>query len=116
MGDVDLADDPRLGRRLALKVLNTSSSQACLPADRFTHEARAASALNHPNIATVYDAGCTGDRHYIATELVDGQTLRQRLSGAIPLAEAVGIAMQMASALQAAHRSASCIGTSSLKT
>ena len=105
MGDVYLADDPRLGRKLALKILHGTSSQGFPPVARFAQEARAASALNHPNIATVYDVGRADGRYYIATELVDGQTLRSRLSAALPAVEAVNIAMQMASALQAAHRS-----------
>jgi serine/threonine-protein kinase len=104
MGEVYLAEDASLGRRVALKLLPEPFSADPSRVRRFTDEARAASALNHPNILTVYHVGEFEGRRYIATELVDGETLRQRLArGPLPIAEALDIALQAAGALQAAH-------------
>ncbi|HET8772141.1 MAG TPA: protein kinase [Thermoanaerobaculia bacterium] len=104
MGEVYLAHDPELQRPVALKVL-----AAAVRADedlrkRLEHEARAASALNHPNILTVYDIGQLGEERFIATEYVDGVTLRQRMSrGEASLQDVVDIGVQIASAIAAAE-------------
>ena len=71
MGDVYLANEPTLGRRVAVKVLPDSLSEDPDRLRRFTQEARSASALSHPNIVTIYGVGCEGNRHYIAMEFVE---------------------------------------------
>jgi serine/threonine-protein kinase len=104
MGEVYLAEDQRLGRKVALKILSRALVGNHDRVRRFWQEARTVSALNHPNILTVYDVGQVGDVHFIATEYVDGETLRQRLdTRQIGAAEALGIAIQIARALSAAH-------------
>jgi Tol biopolymer transport system component/serine/threonine protein kinase len=104
MGEVYLAHDTRLGRKIALKLLPTHLSRDKDRLRRFEQEARAASALNHPNILTIYEIGQISNRHFIATEYVEGDTLRQRLtSGQRQISEALDVTMQMASALAAAH-------------
>src|SRR5216117_4092843 len=79
MGDVYLAEDTRLGRKVALKLLAEELTQNRDRLSRFDQEAFAASALNHPNILTIYELGDDNGRHYIATEFIDGMTLRRRL-------------------------------------
>ncbi|HEX2831405.1 MAG TPA: protein kinase [Thermoanaerobaculia bacterium] len=104
MGEVYLAHDAQLQRPVALKVLAAAVRADEDLRSRLELEARAASALNHPNILTVYDVGEEGEERFIATEYVDGVTLRQRLSRAQPtLREVVEIGMQVASALAAAE-------------
>ena len=104
MGVVFLARDTDLDRPVALKVLPATFAGDAERAARFAVEAKAASALNHPNILTIYEIGHDGDTLYIATEFVDGVTLRQRLAaGALPPAEALAIVEQCAAALSAAH-------------
>jgi serine/threonine protein kinase len=104
MGEVYLAADTRLGRDVALKLLPAEFAGAAERVKRFEREARMASALNHPNILTIYEIGRDGDAIFIATEFVKGQTLRRRLDdGVINPAEAVDVAVQMAAALEAAH-------------
>jgi predicted ATPase/predicted Ser/Thr protein kinase len=104
MGEVYLAHDGQLQRPVALKVLAASVRNDADLRRRLEYEARAASALNHPNILTVYDVGQLGEEHFIATEYVDGITLRQRMSRPeAPLQEIVGIGVQIASALAAAE-------------
>ncbi len=104
MGEVYLAHDAQLQRPVALKVLAAAVRADLDLRTRLEHEARAASALNHPNILTVYDVGEEGDERFIATEYVDGVTLRQRLSRTQPtLREVVEIGLQVASALAAAE-------------
>jgi serine/threonine protein kinase/formylglycine-generating enzyme required for sulfatase activity len=104
MGEVYLALDKGLGRRVALKLLPAHFSQDAERARRFELEARAASALNHPNIMTIYDIGRGGDLQFIAAEYIEGLTLRQRLSGGpMSLGEAIEIVVQVAAALVAAH-------------
>ncbi len=104
MGEVYLAIDTRLGREVALKLLPAEFASDAERVKRFEREARIASALNHPNILTIYEIGRDGDTLFIATEFVEGPTLRQRLAnGAVTLTEALDIGAQMASALEAAH-------------
>ncbi|MGH9753464.1 MAG: protein kinase domain-containing protein [Blastocatellia bacterium] len=104
MGEVYLAIDTRLGREVALKLLPAEFASDAERVKRFEREARIASALNHPNILTIYEIGRDGEAIFIATEFVEGPTLRQLLAnGAITLTEAVDIGAQTASALEAAH-------------
>ena len=104
MGEVYLAEDTRLGRKVALKLLPKEFTSHAERVRRFEQEARAASALNHPNILTIFEIGEAAGAHYIATEFVDGQTLRERLeSEKLPLSVALDVAIQTASALAAAH-------------
>ncbi len=104
MGEVYLAEDARLGRKVALKLLPAEFTQDRERLRRFEQEARAASALNHPNIITIFEIGEVEDLHFIATEYIDGQTLRRRMAGApVKLSEALDVALQVASALAAAH-------------
>ncbi len=103
MGEVYLARDTKLGREVAIKVLGEKfvSSRDRL---RLEREARAASALNHPNILTIYDIEQVDDHRFIAAEYIDGETLRQRLNrDRLRLPEVLDVAMQVASALSAAH-------------
>jgi serine/threonine-protein kinase len=104
MGETYLAEDAALGRRVALKLLPAAFGKDARRVRRFIEEARAASALNHPGIVTVYSAGVFEGQRYIATEFIDGETVRQRLAkGPIPAAAALDIAIQTAAALEAAH-------------
>jgi len=106
MGEVYLALDSRLRRQVTLKILSRSPNFLRDGLRRFEQEARAASALSHPNVCVIYEINETdaGD-HYIAMEYVAGETLRDRLvRGPIPIVEALGITAQLASALSAAHR------------
>jgi eukaryotic-like serine/threonine-protein kinase len=103
MGEVYLATD-RMGREVALKVLAPRLVQDRHPVARFQHEARAVLALNHPNIVTVYDIGEADGIFYIASELIEGETLRAALSrGDLELGRALEIAVQICTALAAAH-------------
>jgi serine/threonine protein kinase len=105
MGEVYLAEDTRLKRKVALKLLPTELTANQDRLRRFEQEARAASALNHPNIITIHEIGESRRWHYLVTELIDGETLRKRLKqGGIELAAALEIARQVASALNAAHQ------------
>jgi predicted Ser/Thr protein kinase len=105
MGDVYLARDTRLGRRVALKLLPEYVSEDESRVRRFLHEARAASSLNHPNIITVYDIGNADGRRFIATEYVEGVTLRRRMeAGRMSLDEVLGVALQLADVLSKAHQ------------
>ena len=107
MGEVYLAEDTRLGRKVALKVLLAHFTMDEERVRRFQQEARAASALNHPSILTIYEIGQVGSSHFIVTELIEGETLRRHLSKApITISEALDIAIQIASALSAAHAAA----------
>ena len=105
MGEVYLAEDVRLGRKVALKFLPANYSNDGERLRRFEREARAASALNHPNILTVYEVGQFEGRQFIATEYVDGETLRHRqLVQRLRLNEVLDLALQVAAALSAAHQ------------
>src|SRR6266853_1743163 len=104
MGDVYLATDVTAGRKAALKLLPLRFTGDAERLKRFQQEAHAVVALNHPNILTVYEIGEDHSIHYIASELIEGETLRQRLEhGPMQLSEAVDVAIQVASALVAAH-------------
>src|SRR5437016_13319348 len=105
MGEFYLAEDSKLGRKVALKLLAEEVTQNRDRLSRFDQEAYAASALNHPNILTIYEMGGEGGRHYIATEFIDGVTLRKRLSGApMELVEVLDVAIQVTGALEDARR------------
>ena len=104
MGEVFRARDDRLGRDVAIKLIKASSSENPDHLRRFELEARAAAALNHPNILAIYDVGLDGTSPYIVSELLEGKTLRQRLAkGPLPSREAIDFALQMAHGLTAAH-------------
>src|SRR3954466_3810461 len=104
MSDVYRARDSRLNRDVAIKVLTNAGADP-LRQRRFADEARAASALNHPNILTVYDVGVHGDVPYIVTETVEGVTLRAAISRApLPVREVLDLGAQMADGLSAAHQ------------
>jgi eukaryotic-like serine/threonine-protein kinase len=105
MGEIYLAQDVELERILALKILPAEFASDPSRMRRFIQEARAASGLNHPNILTIYEINHEGTTPFIATEFIDGLTLRKRIKGgAVPLMEALDTAIQIASALDAAHR------------
>ncbi len=104
MGEVYLAIDPRLGRRVAIKLLPTEFTADAERVRRFEQEARAASALNHPNIITIHEIGQADGAQYIVEEYVDGETLRQRMNRErMTLTEVLDVAIQIAAALAAAH-------------
>src|SRR5438477_5409165 len=104
MGEVYLATDMTAGRKAALKLLPMRFTGDANRLKRFQQEAQAVVALNHPNILTVYEVGEDHSTHYIASELIEGETLRPRLArGRMELSEAVDVAIQVASALAAAH-------------
>ena len=104
MGEVYLAEDSRLRRQVALKVLPRTIASDTGRLARFEREAHAASALNHPNILTIHEFGSAGETHFIASEFVQGETLRERFSRAhLTTNDILDITIQIASALQAAH-------------
>jgi len=105
MGEVWLATEVRLGRKVALKLLPADLTKDPARVSRFEQEARAASALSHPNVCTIHALGETADgQHYIAMEYVEGETLRRRLTTShMSVREALDIAIQIASALSSAH-------------
>jgi predicted ATPase len=104
MGEVYRALDTRLNREVAIKTLSLDGGSQPDAISRFEKEARAACALNHPNIVTIYELGQVNGRHYIAMELVHGETVRELLaSGPIPFRKAVAIASQIGDALAKAH-------------
>jgi len=106
MGEVYLAQDTRLDRKVALKILPAAVATDSDRMRRFEQEAKAASGLNHPNIITIYEIDQSGSTSFIATEFIDGSTLRERMQGqAMPLADVLNVAIQIASALAAAHAS-----------
>jgi len=105
MGEVYLADDTLLRRLVAIKVLTGDYTQNEERLHRFEREAYAASSLNHPNIVTIYEIGSEAGFHFIATEFVDGESLRQHIRSArMELRSVVDAAIQVASALAAAHQ------------
>src|SRR5215831_16146619 len=104
MGDVYRARDERLDRDVALKLIRPAFSDNPDHLRRFEQEARAAAALNHPNILAIFDVGFEGTAPYIVSELLEGETLRHRLSeGRIPPRDAAEYALQIVHALIAAH-------------
>ena len=104
MGEVYRARDTRLARDVVIKVLLPAYATDADRLRRFANEARAASSLNHPNILTIYDVGTADGSPYLVSELLEGQTLRERLSGrALPPARAIDYALQIAHGLAAAH-------------
>src|SRR5438309_8385927 len=103
MGEVYLAQDTKLDRKVALKILPADVATHPDRMKRFVQEAKAASALNHPNIITIYEIDETASGHFIATEFIEGETLREREQKPLKLGESLDIATQIASALAAAH-------------
>src|SRR3954468_14811289 len=104
MGEVYRARDTRLDRLVAVKIILESAAGGDLALERFEREARAVSALNHPNICTVYDVGIAATTRYLVMELLDGETLQQRLTrGPLPVAAIVDIGIALADALESAH-------------
>ena len=105
MGEVYLAQDSKLGRKVALKLLPASFTKDQERVRRFEQEARAASALNHPNILTIFDIEEIEGVHFIATEYIEGKTLREHIADRkLEPSEALDLAIQVASALSAAHQ------------
>ena len=105
MGEVYLARDARLERKVAIKLLSTAFTAYAESVRRFEREARSASALNHPNIITIYEIGEANGAKYIAAEYIEGKTLRQHFRDErMSLGETLDVAIQVASALSAAHR------------
>ncbi len=105
MGEVYLAQDTQLRRPVAIKVLTAEFTQNAERLHRFEHESYAASSLNHPNILTIHEIGSQDRLHYIATEYIDGESLRDRLHHSrMELREVLDVAIQVASALSAAHQ------------
>jgi serine/threonine protein kinase len=104
MGEVYQAVDSRLGRNVAIKLLPAAFAQDHERAARFEREARLLASLNHPHIAAIHGLEVAGGRHFLVMELVDGETLADRIArGGMPVNEALGIAVQIAEALEAAH-------------
>ena len=104
MGEVYRAKDTRLGRHVAVKVLPASFANDAERRRRFEHEARAASALNHPNVVVVHDIGDHDGAPYVVSELLEGATVRDQLvNGALPPAKAVAYGVEIARGLAAAH-------------
>src|SRR5882724_3405926 len=100
MGEVYLAEDTRLDRKVALKVLPAEFTAHVDRVRRFVQEAKAASALNHPNIITIYEIGESESTHYIVTEFIEGETLRRRIEHSrMTTQQALDVSTQIASAL-----------------
>jgi serine/threonine-protein kinase len=105
MGEVYSAEDSRLGRKIALKMLPAYFTRDTERVRRFQQEARAASALNHPNILTIHEIGQIDSKYFIATEFIEGETLRQHMAKTeMKLSETLDVAIQVTSALAAAHQ------------
>jgi serine/threonine protein kinase/tetratricopeptide (TPR) repeat protein len=106
MGEVYRAHDPRLGRDVAIKVLPANVASDPDSRERFEREAKAISQLSHPHICTLYDIGEHGGQHFLVMELLEGQTLRDQISGkSLPIDQFFELAIQIADALDAAHTS-----------
>src|SRR5438477_7201936 len=104
MGEVYLAQDTKLDRKVALKILPAELAANRDRMRRFVQEAKAASALNHPNIITIHEIDESDSMHFIATEFIEGETLRERMRNApLTIAEIIDVATQIAGALAAAH-------------
>ena len=105
MGEVYRARDTRLGRDVAIKVLPEAFAKDAVLKERFEREAKTISALNHPHICTLYDVGHQDGTDYLVMELLEGESLAQRLQkGALPVAETLRIGIEMSDALERAHR------------
>ena len=116
MGEIYRASDTRLRRDVAIKILPEKLMQNASAIERFMREAHAASALNHPNILTIYDIGEHDKIHFIATEFVEGQTLRERMKSApVSLAETLDIAVQVSARSPPLTKPESFTATSSPK-
>jgi serine/threonine protein kinase len=113
MGEVYRALDPRLGREVAIKILPAAFTTDADRLERFEREARVLAAINHPNIGSIYHVEDYGNLRALVLELVEGETLADRLQtrGALPAAEALEISRQIAEALDAAHEKGIVIGT-----
>jgi serine/threonine protein kinase len=104
MGEVYLAQDKNLDRKVAVKILNEQFSRHESNLKRFFQEAKAASSLNHPNILVIHEIGASGDAHYIVSEFIEGKTLREHFKESMmKLSETLEISIQIANALAAAH-------------
>src|SRR5688572_11808175 len=103
MGEVFRAFDTRLNRPVALKLMRAAGDGRIVSAERFLREARAASALNHPNIVIIHEVGSSEGHHYFVQELIDGATLRARLKEPQPTEAIIDIGLQVSRALAAAH-------------
>jgi serine/threonine protein kinase/tetratricopeptide (TPR) repeat protein len=103
MGEVYLANDTELDRTVAVKILPPEVARDQQRLQRFIQEARSASALNHPHIITIYEIGTAGESKFIATEFIDGETLRERMNHGLRLLDVLEFSSQIASALVAAH-------------
>ena len=104
MGEVYRARDPRLGRDVAVKIISGEGPPSPERLQRFEQEARAVAALQHPHILSVFDVGTHEGRAYLVFELLEGETLRERLSrGPLPARKAIEVAIQAAHGLAAAH-------------
>jgi Tol biopolymer transport system component len=104
MGEVHRARDTRLAREVAIKVLPETFARNADRLERFEHEARLLSTVNHPNILAIHDVGCQGDLHYLVSELLEGQTLRERMSaGPLSQRRVTEYAVEIARGLAAAH-------------
>ncbi len=103
MGEVYVAEDARLGRQVAVKVIRGSSPLTPQARARFEQEARAASALSHPNIITIFDIGDANEQPFIVMELLDGRSLRERLRDELSVADLFRLATQIADALSTSH-------------
>src|SRR5687767_4397574 len=103
MGEIYLADDMTLNRQVALKILPSSFAQDAERMRRFVLEAKSPSALNHPNIITIYEIGKTDDCHFIVTEYIEGETLREHINQkSLQLDDVLDFGIQIGTALQAA--------------
>ena len=118
MGVVYTATDPRLRRQVAIKLLSPDLTRDDPAKQRFLHEAQAASALDHPNICTIYEINETGDGQlYLVMAHYEGETLQARIGrGPLDLDDAIDIATQVGEGLAEGHKAASCIGTSNQPT
>ena len=104
MGEVYRARDPRLAREVAIKLIPQTFATDATRVHRFEQEARAAGSLNHPNILAIHDIGTHDGVPYIVSELLEGETLRERMAGgALPQRKAIDYALQIAKGLAAAH-------------
>src|SRR5579859_2751218 len=103
MGEVFRARDTRLNREVAVKVLPKEFASDPDRLRRFEQESKTLAALNHPNILTIHDAGLRDGTPFLVSELLEGQTLREQLSSALPVRKATDYALQIAKGLAAAH-------------